>query len=580
MAIFYIGKENKDFTQLQGTELYYKAVPKRFGELFSIGNKSILYTSSKPICKRNNRYEEYLPQSNDDLEQILRDSQNNFCGFQYFQRNNESYITIASSRLGRAHMYFSKTQDGYYFSNDIREIIPFTSRRLNYDAAYSIIKFGNTPEYITCIQDIFAVPVSSYLTISLEELEQKNAIYITDFRPYFHLHYSFDGGNIKITENMLGEIFDYVVKQDFILPISGGIDSSLMNYMVSERIEKHYPAFFIAFGNDDSEKKYAIEAVKNTKAELEIYTMFPKDFVAAFNYQSENLIQPIGEASAISMSNMFRSFKYKNINILDGTLADGCYGSRNYNVPLFAGINDKSHFEMRAAEQVVSFLQLHNLPLKDKFCPRDSMIDDKFLRFMNIYVGPLSNTLFKDAGNINVRIYQYWDWYYSLITSDDKDVDEWMKYSVFKMANYAANNNTAKTYDICGASNDVIYPFMWLEVLTDQGKYHWTEKSQNDIVKYPLKKIIEKYATKEFIYRKKAGLQTSVSTWMKHNPNKEYIIEMIKKQGSIAEAMLGRRNLLLLLNTFTKESHHQNITNLVVSFALIESWCDHNGVSA
>ena len=578
MAILFIGKQHSIFNQFEKNDVFYQINANSRKGYSHLSENELSYYSATPIIKVGNEYKEYEFSGSYEIEKVIEESQNNFSSFNVFKKGNALFLTISSSRFARARMYFTKAESGFYFSDDIRELIPYSSKRINQSAMYSIIKFGNTPEYITSIEGIYAVPVASLLTISISQLSTMRQIDFGIFKKYFHLTYTLEGGNIYDTEQILGGIFNYVSKTNFIVPISGGVDSSLMNFMINERTEKKYPAYYIAFGDNDPEIKFAREAVKNTKAELDICTMYPKDFIQAFEFQTNNLIQPTGEYSTVSMSHLFREFKFSGFNILDGTLADGCYGSRNYIDPLSQGKAKVSLIQRKAQEQISSFLQLYNLPYNDKFYPRDSMVNDFYIQLMSTYTGPMANTIFKDAEKFNKQLLEYWKWYYSLIISKNGVTDEWMKYSIFKMINYASNSTLAKTYDLCGSTNQMIYPFIWKDILNDQGKYSWKEKTQNGVIKYPLKKIIERYASKEFIYRKKMGMGSSLTEWMKLKENKLFLVDLITKSNSFAEEMIGKNRLHQLLHTFLQEKHNYFVSALVEKLATIQAWSDKNGV--
>jgi asparagine synthase (glutamine-hydrolysing) len=578
MAILFIGKQRRSFNQFEGYDVYYQIATNSGKGYVHLSDTELLYFSANPIIKSGDEYKQYYFSKDDEIEKVIEQAQNNFSSFNVFKKDNTLFLTISSSRFARARMYFTKAEDGFYFSDDIRELIPYSSKRINQSAIYSIIKFGNMPEYITSIEGIYAVPVASLLTIRISALSTMKQIDFGVFKKYFHLTYTFEGGNILETEQILGGIFNYVSKTDFIVPISGGVDSSLMNYMIDERTEKKYPAYYVAFGDKDPEIKFAKEAVKNTKAELDICTMYPRDFIQAFEFQTKNLIQPTGEYSTISMSHLFRDFKYSGFNILDGTLADGCYGSRNYLNPLSQDKAKRSPIQLKAQEQISSFLQLYNLPYNDKFYPQDSMVNDFYIQFMSTYTGPIANTIFIAAEKFNKQLIEYWKWYYSLIVSKNGEPDEWMKYSIFKMVNYASNSTLAKTYDLCGLSNQMIYPFMWKDILDDQGKYSWQEKTQDGIIKYPLKKIIERYAPKEFIYRNKMGMGSSLTEWLKLKGNKSFLVDLLLQKHSVAEEMIGKRKLDRLIQTFSQQQHNNFVSTLVMQLATIQAWSDKNGV--
>lgn len=580
MSVFYLGNitQKEDFENLYSSNdlncnlLYRKSKRKA---LFQKKEARFLFNSAKPVFKDVD-YNSAIHPISKNFKTIITEGQNNFCTIDIEVKNGLLTLSVSSARIGRDRIYFFKSENGVYLSDDIRELIPLTNRKFNPNAFYSILKFGDTPEFITCIEGINCVPVGSFWTGDVQSFI--NSIQINDFTPYYKMSYDFMGGDIKETHSILDSVFSYLGKQDVLLPISGGVDSSIINYMINDHRDDHYPAYYMRFGDDDPEVEFAKAAVKNTKADLRVYEMKSVDFIEAFNFQSKTAIQPIGESSTIAIAYFFKQCEFEDHLVLDGTLADGCYGSTNYleDCPVPP---PKSNLRSKAEENIASHLQLKHLPGGYKFFPRDSFIEDSFIQQLNIYVGPLGNTLFKNVKGINSNIEEYFKYYYQLLeTKGDLEKDDWMKYSLFKMYNYASKNNTAKSFDNVGIANSACYPFMWKEVLDNQGKYSWKEKTQDGVIKFPLKKILESYADKDFIYRKKVGLNSSFEEWVCTQQNKKFLTSIIEKKESLALVLMGKSNIKKLMNHFNSyKPVHPNVARLVINLALSQSWIDeHN----
>ena len=582
MSVLYIGKASS----IEG-----------FDSIFSVENNNVLFKSSSRFCKihftnhsfllfshtpviKKSDYEDITEFSNINFEQVLKTSHNNFASFQVCEVNGQLEVSMASARIGRDRVFVLKNKTELFLSDDIRELIPFSTKTVSKEAIYSVIKFGDTPELSTCIEGVVGVPVGSFWKGSLIDLFSKNTIAISDFQVYQQFHYDFIGGDIGKTETELESMFSFLAKKDVLIPVSGGIDSSLINYMINDYKSEAYPAYYLRFGEDDPEVEFAKKAIKNTKADLNIYEMKNSDFIEAFHHQTEMAKQPIGESSTIALAYFFKQCNIENHLVLDGTLADGCYGSANYmnNIPVPA---EKSVLRSRLEEKFASKLQLSRLPGAFKFFPRDSYISDVFMQQLNIYVGPLGNSLFKNVKSMNENLEKNFEYYYDLIsTSEDVEVDEWMKYSIFKMANYASKNNTAKSFDNVGTQNEAGYPFMWRKILEDQGHYNWKEKCTEGIIKYPLKKIIERYADKDFIYRKKVGLNSSFEDWVCTNENKSFLKDLLTERNGVPEVMMGKRNLNTLLKHFmSDEQVHPNVSRLVINLAISQSWVKKHGLT-
>ncbi len=81
----------------------------------------------------------------------------------------------------------------------------------------------------------------------------------------------------------------------------------------------------------------------------------------------------------------------------------------------------------------------------------------------------------------------------------------------------------------------------------------------------------------EFIYRKKAGLNSSTEDWLKHK-QVFLVAAILRSNNSKLASIIGKGNLSQLLNCFNCEKHQPNIAALVTRFAMVEVWCDTNDI--
>ncbi|MAS52216.1 MAG: hypothetical protein CMD20_03320, partial [Flavobacteriales bacterium] len=104
------------------------------------------------------------------------------------------------------------------------------------------------------------------------------------------------------------------------------------------------------------------------------------------------------------------------------------------------------------------------------------------------------------------------------------------------------------------------------------------EKTQDGVIKFPLKKILESYVDKDFIYRKKVGLNSSFEEWVCTQQNKKFLTSIIEKKESLALVLMGKSNMKKLMNHFNSyKPVHPNVARLVINLALSQSWIDeHN----
>ena len=60
----------------------------------------------------------------------------------------------------------------------------------------------------------------------------------------------------------------------------------------------------------------------------------------------------------------------------------------------------------------------------------------------------------------------------------------------------------------------VVYPYIWRDVLKEQGRLPWSAKVHHGVVKWPLKKLLEEFMPRDFIYRKKSGFVPPFVRWL------------------------------------------------------------------
>lgn len=490
-------------------------------------------------------------------------------------------ITASSGRIGRARIFYTAYQGGLLLSNDLRELLPYTDRRLDRAAVYSVIKFGDVPEHLTVVKGIHTIPVGQFIHSDESQwpIHRGTAIPREVFKSYYRLTFPMDGGDIATTRRLLESEFSLVSKLNPLVPVSGGVDSTLMNRLIDRAATERYPAYFIQFGPDDPEQHFALQAVAGTKADLTMAVFTPKDTLPAFEFQTAHLIQPIGESSTISTAHFFRTFGGAGHRVVDGTLADGCYGSADYGRDPLDGIAERPQWQLRLNERISVFLRLNGLPGRDRFHPRDSMLHDPLFRFMSMYIGPYANVLFNGAEEMNARLEPDWLWYYDYLGPDRQSLDRWMMYSVFKMVNYASKNNTAKSFDMARPKSTGIYPFMWLAVLQDQGHYPWKQKVPDGIMKFTLKKILEDHMPKDFIYRKKVGLNSCFEDWIySHSEVKGHFSSLIGRKGGIAEWLTGPGGVRAILQAYATGPSDIYMAHLIINLSILQAWADHHSL--
>jgi len=579
----FLAESGKDFVRTEYDDyafLIRQSKPKLRGLFYQAGD-CFTFTSEQPYYRRDGSYSMH-ENGETNLLEVVKNAENNFAGIQLRVEEITWKICLSSARITRARIYYVLLENGMLFSDDLRELLPYSNRKMNVDGAFSILKYGDVPEYITVVDDIFCVPVGQQLTFDKQQLSvwcKNGEISKSAFKFFFKLDFPMDGGNIPKTEKLMEEQFSFIASLNPLVPISGGVDSTLANCLIDRFSDEAYPGYYIQFGEDDPEVEFAKQAAKATKAEMEIAIFKPEDTIPSFEYQLQHAIQPIGESSTISTAYFFKNTGLQGYKVIDGTLADGCYGSANYNRSVIGEIPDRPQWQQQLNEWIASQLQSRKLKGYERFHPRDSFMPDPFMQFMDVYLGPFGNMWLKDAKEISARLLPLWEYYYTYLKPEKFAQDDWMKYSVFKMVNYACKNNTAKSYDNSQPENSGLYPFTWLSILEDQGHYSWVEKTLENTIKYPLKKILDNYMSKDFIYRKKVGLNSCFEDWIHLSFLKDHFSKIIDRPNGVASFYLGKRKNYLLKLYAANRPLHPNLARLVINLSLLDAWMEKHKIS-
>jgi hypothetical protein len=527
--------------------------------------------------KLSKQYTE-LKKADKFTKEDLFNVQNEVSGFS-IEYNNSINILLFSAKISRSRLYFIIKSDSIFISDDLRELLPYSVRIIDNEIAYGIIKFGETPEYRSIIQDIFTIPAGHYLNLSEDEILKiihAGKINISAFQPYFQISYPCTGGDYQDTRSKLSSILSYLTIKNPSLLVSGGVDSTLLNYLYNEITDQPYPVLFMDFNEAEGERDFVKSALKNTKAELISYVIKADNLKHKIYNSVKNLIYPSFDNGAAFTGYLFSellSESDKEGNYIDGTLADSCYGVRDYRYPLREG-KYQTEIYSYFKEWVYGKLLLSGIRYSET-SPRDSYLHDEFLQDLLLYAGPFANLWFKHARRYTISLKEQYHFYYNLIDHRYRD-SYWPKYTVQKMLLYAGKQTTSKVYDML-LPKQIYFPFMFQEILKDQGRYSWEEKTMNGIIKAPLKKILESYIDKSFIYRKKMGLQSQTLNWLNDSSNKSYFSMLLQQKNGIVESMIGKHKKELI-KSYKSNKTPRVLLSLVLSLSVIQLWININKV--
>ena len=106
----------------------------------------------------------------------------------------------------------------------------------------------------------------------------------------------------------------------------------------------------------------------------------------------------------------------------------------------------------------------------------------------------------------------------------------------------------AKTYGIKTLpALQPVYPYLWKDMLEEQGKLSWSAKINHGIVKWPLKKLLENYMPHDFIYREKSGFTPPLESWFANKKLYELLYDTLLSQHTVTEGIINKEKLRQLI---------------------------------
>jgi asparagine synthetase B (glutamine-hydrolysing) len=119
----------------------------------------------------------------------------------------------------------------------------------------------------------------------------------------------------------------------------------------------------------------------------------------------------------------------------------------------------------------------------------------------------------------------------------------------------------------------VVYPFLWHDVLIEQGKLPWSAKVHEGIVKWPLKRLIEEFMPSEFIYRPKSGFVPPLVRWLTDPEFNDKVRATLLSPKAYVPEIIPSRILEELLNDARQGKRLRfPILNMLWGAIFTESW--------
>jgi len=295
------------------------------GDIFVYNGEVFDLMSIRNILKNNKKYKgdtrmvfDLLRESVENISKI-----NGMFAFAYFD-NKEKRLYLGRDKLGIKPLFYSITNSrDFYFSSEIRSLIKYlpSNSYISQKSVEELFLFNGIHQDSEIIEGVYAVKPGELISVDLNNRNKKTS-QIYDTREKFdHVDEDFE-------ELMINVVRDHLSADTSVdLFLSGGIDSSLLAYIIKSKLNKKIRHFSLSFENKSFDEKNNILNISNSLSlESKIFT-FNENSID--NYISEavsNMNSPVLDYSFVPTYLLSKKTSRYTKAVLSGDGADELFG--------------------------------------------------------------------------------------------------------------------------------------------------------------------------------------------------------------------------------------------------------------
>jgi len=442
------------------------------------------------------------------------------------KQGEEVTLYLVSNRAGSGRIYYHSMNGGVVFSSDLRFLLSVVGCEVNQLGIYSILKYGAIPEPMTISSNVRAVPAAHVMKYEVQSGGQTTA-------PYFRLRFECDRPEVDgrsedevlaPTKLSLKGSARHVGSLQPALLLSGGIDSSLYGAYLHDANGHPLRGFYCAFGDDDPELEYARQIASRLEVELDVAQMAHDDALEVLDDVTRLTDHPFSDFSSMPTTFVLKRVVErtgKGTVIVECNGGDDCFGFPDLaNEAKFA----VKHRVPRSAKRLIAAALRNRGYWKweshEGLLARLSAVADAHEQSVLNYflvMSPLAYLGLEVPRDWDDALHGLLEKGFDETSEDHAGMSYEARTTVRQLLQVNSRRWAAKALsvgDSLGAR--VVYPYIWRDILVEQGKIPWDLKIRNGVVKWPLKRLLEEHMPESFIYRKKSGFVAPFARWLAH----------------------------------------------------------------
>ncbi len=241
-------------------------------------------------------------------------------------------LLLARDRVGIKPLYFYFKNGLFAFSSELKAILtlPQVSRDLNFEALDFYFTLGYIPEDMSIFQDIKKLKPGHYLEYDGRDIKT------TNYWDLKSLRHNYDGFSQEELLGLLEEKLRDSVRKQMVsdVPIgsflSGGIDSSLVSYMMAQESDRPINTFTIGFGSSQYDETPYAKIVAKAIGSIHHQYYIEVDMVSVLEKLINHFDEPFADSSLIPTYYVSKVARDHVTVILSGDGGDELFGGYNW----------------------------------------------------------------------------------------------------------------------------------------------------------------------------------------------------------------------------------------------------------
>ncbi len=497
-------------------------------------------------------------------------------------RGPERELYLASNRAGSGRIYYYRLKTGIVFCSDLRFLLKVAPLEVSRMAVYALLKYGSIPEPLTIAENVSAVPAAHYFRYRLADGRGWTA-------PYFRYRFPADRSREPFEEKKsLGRVRETLRRTAKFLGgypsamlLSGGIDSSLYGCYLDQEKTRPFRGFYCSFGQDDPEQRFARAVAERLGVELEVATMSRDDAMRALDDAVRLADHPFSDFSSLPIVFLLRFIKEHSGGealVIECNGGDDCFG--------FPALTQEGKYRLKHAVPGILKRGIARLLARSScwkwessegFLARIASLADAHERSaLNYFLlqAPVNYLGMMGSPDWDETLQEIIERTVSGCGEDYDGLSYEAKTTIRQLFYINSARWAAKAFSV-GESLGirVIYPFVWRDVLLEQGKLPWDVKVRDGVVKWPLKRLLEEYMPADFIYRRKSGFVPPFVRWLTDAEFNDRVRSVLLGRGACVSEIIPTRLLQELLDdTRAGKRLRSPILNTLWGAYFAESW--------